>query len=93
MLISLGSGLFGFSVAASDFNDGRDDLPVGVPGEDIGAATDSGAVNVIHGTSVGVRAASPADQFWHQGKPGVEDSEQSEDGLVGLSTYRTNFDL
>lgn len=34
-------------------NDGKADLAIGVPGEGIGAATDAGAVNVIHGTSMG----------------------------------------
>lgn len=41
--------LFGFSLAAGDFdNDGKDDLAIGVPGEDY-YRTDDGVVNVIYG--------------------------------------------
>ena len=41
--------LFGYSLAAADFNgDGFTDLAVGVPFEDQ-AATNDGAVNVIYG--------------------------------------------
>jgi hypothetical protein len=85
---------FGTSLITGDYNgDGRGDLAIGVPGEDIGTAEDAGAVNLIHGTSVGLRATSPADQFWHQGKPGVEDSEESGDGLGSLLTYHRPFDI
>src|ERR671912_35392 len=39
----------------ADFNgDGIDDLVVGVPGEDIGATTNAGAVNVIYGSESGL---------------------------------------
>lgn len=49
--------VFGQSVAAGDFNDdGRDDLAVGVPGEDDGEVKDAGAVNVIYGTANGLQA-------------------------------------
>jgi hypothetical protein len=85
---------FGTSLVVGDFNnDGKVDLAIGVPGEDIGDATDSGAVNVLHGTSAGLRATSPADQFWHQGKPGVEDTEEDGDGFGSLSSGRSSFDL
>jgi hypothetical protein len=54
--------LFGQSVAAGDFdNDGRDDLAVGVPGEDDGhgdlAEHDVGAVNIIFGSATGLQVA------------------------------------
>ncbi|TDD62654.1 hypothetical protein E1263_02755 [Kribbella antibiotica] len=49
--------LFGQSVAAGDFNnDGRDDLAVGVPGENDGDTRDAGAVNVTYGTANGLQA-------------------------------------
>jgi hypothetical protein len=61
----------------SDFNgDGHGDLAIGVPGEDIGALFDSGAVNVLYGSSSGLRTSSPVDQFWHQNSPGVEDAAE-----------------
>ena len=51
-----------------DFNnDGFDDLVAGVPGEDISSVTDAGAVNVLYGSSSGLRSnSSPNDQIWHQ---------------------------
>lgn len=47
----------------ADFNgDGIDDLVVGVPGEDIGATTNAGAVNVIYGSESGL-ADGPRQQL------------------------------
>jgi FG-GAP repeat protein len=75
---------FGTSLSAGDFNgDGRDDLAIGVPAEDIGSAEDAGAVNVLYGSTSGLRTTSPADQFWHKGKPGVPDVEGSYDNFGG----------
>jgi hypothetical protein len=49
---------FGWSVAAGDFNgDGRDDLAIGVPGEDVSDVSDAGAVNVLYGSANGLTAA------------------------------------
>ena len=43
---------------AGDFNgDGYPDLAVGAPGEDVGSATDAGAVNVIYGSAGGLSDA------------------------------------
>jgi hypothetical protein len=71
---------FGSSLATGDFNgDGFADLAIGVPFEDIGTARDAGAVHILYGTSNGLQSTSPPDQFWHQGKPGVEDSEEPSD--------------
>jgi hypothetical protein len=62
---------FGTSLAGCDFNgDGRDDLAIGVVGEDIGAISDAGAVNVIYGSASGL--AATGNQFWHQDSPGIE---------------------
>ena len=42
---------------AGDFNgDGYPDLAVGAPGEDVGSASDAGAVNVIYGSGGGLSA-------------------------------------
>lgn len=49
---------FGSALAAGDFDDdGRDDLAVGVPGENDGEIQDSGAVNVIYGAATGLQTA------------------------------------
>ena len=71
---------FGSAVAAGDFNnDGFDDLAVGVPDEDILAATDGGAVNVIYGGAGGLQTSSPAAQLWSQSTSDVEDASESGD--------------
>lgn len=58
---------FGFALAAGDFNgDGRDDLAIGVPSEDVDNANAAGAVNVLYGSPSGLSAAK--NQFWFQGK-------------------------
>jgi hypothetical protein len=58
--------VFGAALASGDFNgDGRDDLAIGVPGED----SDQGAVNVIYGSATGL--SSTGNQFWHQNVSGV----------------------
>jgi len=63
---------FGYSLGVGDFfNDGYDDLAIGVPYESIGTI-DAGAVNVLYGSSAGLQADSPDDQLWHQNKPGVK---------------------
>ena len=49
---------FGRALAAGDFDsDGRDDLAVGAPGEDVGSVQDAGAVTVLYGSTAGIRAA------------------------------------
>ncbi len=59
---------FGASLAAADFDaDGRDDLAVGVPTEDVGRRVDAGSVVVLPGsrsglTSEGSRAISQASR-------------------------------
>ena len=42
----------GWALAVGDFDsDGRDDLAIGVPGEDVGAIVDAGLVAVLYGSS------------------------------------------
>lgn len=57
---------FGFSVSAGDFDgDGRDDLAVGVPREDLGSGTlffNQGFVHVLFGSAAGI-TASGSDAF------------------------------
>jgi FG-GAP repeat len=66
--------LFGFDVAADDFDgNGVADLVIGVPRED-GVAVDTGAVAVLYSVpGVGPQAVSPDDQLWDQDSPGVMD--------------------
>jgi hypothetical protein len=67
---------FGRAVTSSDFNgDGRDDLAIGVDGENDAA----GAVNVIYGSLSGLSATTVPDQFWTQNTPNVADSSESLD--------------
>lgn len=62
----IGDG-FGSSLAAGDFNgDGKDDLAIGVPGEDYG-----GAVAVIYGGANGLQTAG--NQLWMQGADTIRD--------------------
>ncbi len=69
---------FGWSLVAGDFDgDGRDDLAVGVKGENVGGQVDAGAVNVIYGSNAGLTAAG--DQYWHRNRTGIEDVAQTED--------------
>jgi FG-GAP repeat protein len=72
---------FGACVAAGDLNgDGRDDLVIGVPGEDIGGLDSAGAVSVVYGTTSGLNAAGPpADQFFSQNASGVQGSSETSD--------------
>lgn len=73
---------FGAALAVGDFNgDGRDDLAVGVPDEDVGAAGNAGAVNVLYGSSSG-GLTSTLNQFWHQDSPGIEGVAGAYDGFV-----------
>jgi hypothetical protein len=83
---------FGHSVAAGDFDgDGYPDLAIGAPGEDLG-----GAVNVIYGSSAGVRATPAADgtgnndQLWDQNKPNVLDTAEANDAF-GWSLAAADF--
>jgi disulfide bond formation protein DsbB len=61
---------FGWSLSVGDFdNDGYDDLAIGAPKEGIGTNTQTGAVNVLYGSSGGLSSVN--DQLWHQNSPGI----------------------
>lgn len=47
---------FGTALAAGDFNnDGRDDLAIGTPGENVGGVIEAGVVNIIFGSRKGLK--------------------------------------
>ena len=53
---------------------GKDDLAIGISGEDLGSIVDAGAVQVLYGSSKGLSATSPiANQFWTQDSTNVND--------------------
>jgi hypothetical protein len=81
--------LFGYSLAAGDFNgSGHDDLAVGVVGEDVGSVENAGAVNVIYGAGVGLRATG--NQLWHQNSTGIADAAETSDNF-GSSLVAGDF--
>ncbi len=90
--------MFGYAVAVGDFNgDGRADLAVGVPGEDLAGAGqdqaslfDVGAVNVLYGSPAGLSATYFADQYWNQNVPGVQDAAEAYDhfgSVLGVGDF------
>lgn len=66
---------YGFALAAGDFDgDGRDDLAVGVPGENIDHEGQAGAVHVLYGSGNGLSAAG--DQIWTQNSQGIQETAE-----------------
>ena len=78
----------------ADFNnDGRDDLAIGVPLEDVGSIVDAGAVNVIYGSASGLSTTAKPDQVWSQNTANVEDVAETSDRFgEALSTGDFNND-
>ena len=78
------------TIPAPDFNnDGFADLAVGAPGEDVGAATDVGAVNVLYGSAGGLGGG----QVLTQGAGGVPGASESFDRFgTTLATGDFNAD-
>jgi hypothetical protein len=67
---------FGFAVRPGDFNgDGFADLAIGVPYEDT-EKEDSGAVNVLYGSSAGLSAVG--NQFWTRDSDGINGKERQD---------------
>jgi hypothetical protein len=70
----------GWSLAAGDLgnlNNPSQDLAIGAPGEDIGAAADAGAVHAIYGSASGL--TSETDEFLTQDSTGILDVAQPGD--------------
>jgi len=82
---------FGFALAAGDFNgDGRDDLAVGAPFENLGSVSDAGTVEILYGASGGLHRRASND-YWHQDRPGVMDVAEESDWF-GSALAAGNFD-
>jgi hypothetical protein len=91
---------FGYALAAGDFNaDGRKDLAIGAPFEDVlvdrGGNTsehvsNAGEVNVIYGSPAGLSTAGQAPQQFHQDTININDSVESGDEF-GKSLTAWNF--
>lgn len=69
----------GSSTYADFNNDGFDDLAISAGLEDIGTIINAGAVHVLYGSNSGLQTSAPADQFWTQDSPGVEDTAEGGD--------------
>ena len=81
---------FGAALALGDFDgDGRDDLAVGAPGEDIDATASAGAVNVLYGSGSGLTSAG--DQMWYEGHNGLGGSPEVGDWF-GQAVAAGDFD-
>ncbi len=84
--------LFGAALAGGDFNnDGRADLAIGVPGEDVGAVGAAGLVQILFGSSVGLSASG--NQIFHQDSPRVREIGEHDDHFgESLATGHINSD-
>jgi hypothetical protein len=84
------SDWFGWSLVAEDFGrDGRADLAVGTPFENVGGVAGAGAVNVLYGGPGGLAVAG--NQLWHQGLVGILDNPEPFD-LFGRSLAAGDLD-
>lgn len=80
---------FGSALAAGDFNhDGRDDLLIGVPREDIDGYSNAGVVHVLYGTSTGLSATN--SQLWYQNEN--LDGSADDDDRFGQALAAGDFD-
>lgn len=84
--------LFGFALAAGDVTgDGRDDLLIGVPGEDVGTREDAGSAVLLKGSSSGITTSGA--QSFSQDSAGVAGTAEAEDEFgrtVAISDFNGN---
>jgi hypothetical protein len=74
-----GNDFFGYELDLGDINaDGFLDLAIGVAGENIGSAVNTGMVTVLYGTATGLNTASGAQSF-SQNTAGVPGANESND--------------
>jgi len=68
---------FGHTLAAGRFNgDGRADLAIGIPNQNLGSLVNAGAVSVLHGSST-AGLGNGTSQFWTQAALGTSGSNQA----------------
>ena len=81
---------FGDALAVGDFDgDGADDLAIGVPGEDLNALPNAGAVIVLYGATDGLDPST--GELWTQNTAGVPDDNEADDSF-GASLVAGDFD-
>ncbi|MEU4653309.1 FG-GAP and VCBS repeat-containing protein [Streptomyces sp. NPDC023723] len=74
-----GNDFFGYELDLGDINaDGFLDLAIGVAGENIGSAVNTGTVTVLYGTAAGLNTASGTQSF-SQDTAGVPGASESDD--------------
>lgn len=84
------SDLFGHSLVAGDFDADRyGDLAIGVPNEDTGGQSYSGAVHVLYGSPAGL--AVRGHDLWSQNTAGIRDQAELGDGF-GSALSAGDFD-
>jgi len=83
----------GFSLTTGDFdNNGKDDLAIGVPHEDIGKKKNAGAVNVIYGGLGSYDGLSSSyNTVWYQSVKGIKGTSETND-FFGTSLTTGDFD-
>jgi hypothetical protein len=87
--VEAGDG-FGFALAAGDFNnDGRDDLAIGAPFEDVGSVGSAGLVNVLYGSAG--KLTGVGSQLFSQDSDGVGSAAGLLDGF-GSALAAGDFD-
>jgi len=80
---------FGYALASGDFDgDGRGDLAVGAPGENIGSISDAGIVSVLYGSANG--PSTTRVQNWHQDSTGIDEVAEPGDQF-GYAVSAWNF--